>query len=642
MKNLPVYPYIKPPELDGGTLASWPVVVVGAGLSGLALALDLARRGVRVLVLDDDNTVGVRGLASRGMVWAQRTLDILDRLGVADVLVEKGVRWNLGRVLCRDVCVTTFKLQEQPDLHHNGFVNAQQYYLESFLVDALQREPLAELRWLNRVESVVQDEDGATLTVQTPDGTYTCRAQWLAACDGAHSRVRASLGLHPQVFDHAPKRKPGRARRAQARQSFDGGEDRWIIIDIVLRDSEWPAERWTWLDAGSNRGLGVWRHKMADDTWRLDFQLHPDEDAEVAGAEPAMRQRVWDLLGEKVEFDIAWHGVWAYRHECLEQLRHGKVLFVGDSAHLVAPWGARGGNGGIQDADNLGWKLALLIQGKTDARILDSYSVERKLAAMENIRQARRSSRFVYPAPHPEVKLWRDAVLALAPEHAFAARMVNTGRLSAPAIYPDSALAHAASPHGGRALANVVLHQSPALPLHRLLGPWFTALVFADHLPAAVHDTPLLSWVAVGAHCDAQGRAALARQLGVQVQGEVWLIRPDQHVLATWGALSADLHAKIEACVRAALSQDAVATQTHAGVPPDAGAFSLQSVQQQHDDLFERLLGVTNVADGQLREARLAQLVLLLMEALGDIARVHAVVADIEARHATAAHIPIP
>ena len=330
-------------------------------------------------------------------------------------------------------------------MRHNGFVNLQQYYLEAFLVEALQREPLAELRWLNRVDAIDSPADGGpvTLRVHTPEGDYRTQAEWVIACDGANSPLRQALGLRPEVYDR--------------------NEDRWIIIDVVLRGTSWPEERWTWLDAGSNHGRAVWRHKMADDTWRLDFQLRPDEDAQAACTPQAMRQRVWDLLGEQVDFDIAWHGVWAYRHECLPGLRHGRVLFAGDSAHLVAPFGARGGNGGIQDADNLGWKLALVLQGRASDTLLDSYSAERKHAALENIRQARRSSRFVHPGPAESARMWRDAIIALAPRHDVPARMINTGRLCMPAIYPPSPLAHPASPHAGRALPNVVLDRRAAL-----------------------------------------------------------------------------------------------------------------------------------------------------------------------------------
>lgn len=516
MLELPVYPYSRPQELDRPPATPHAVAIVGAGLSGLTAALDLARRGVRVVVLDDDNTVGVRGLASRGMVWAQRTLDIFERLGVAGEVVAKGVRWNLGRVLCRDEPVTCFRLQEQPDVCHNGFANLQQYYVEKFLVEALQREPLAELRWLNAVRTVRPQDDGVELDVSTPEGGYRTRAQWVLACDGAHSGVRAALGLAPQVYDHT--------------------EDRWIIIDIVLRTGQWPEERWTWLDAGANGGRAVWRHKMADDTWRLDFQLALDEDPATATTEAAMRARVARLVGEGVDFDIAWSGAWSYRHECLEQMRCGRVFFVGDAAHLVAPFGARGGNGGIQDADNLGWKLALHLQGRAGEALLDSYGSERRHAALENIRQARRAARFVHPGPQASAALWREAIIALAPAHDWAARMVNTGRLCMPAVYPASGLVHGGAALAGMALPNVVLRREAAGggTLHRLLGPWFTALVLDDALPPGRPSHPLLQWVAAGRYCDGAGRAALRRQLQAPA-GEgtaVWLIRPDQHVMA--------------------------------------------------------------------------------------------------------------
>ena len=554
--TLPTYAFRHPAELDRPQPAPYPVVVVGAGLTGLSTALDLVRRGIAVTVLDDDNTVGVRGLASRGMVWAQRTLDIFDRLGVAERIVSKGVRWNIGRVLCRDVPVTSFTLQEQPDVRHAGFANLQQYYVEQFLVEALQNEPLADLRWLNKVTSLRQLADGVELEVGTPEGSYRTRAQWVVACDGANSHLRACLSLAPQVYDRS--------------------EDRWIIIDVIVHNQDWPEERWTWLDAGANGGRAVWRHKMADDTWRLDFQLGSDEDAEAAATPEAMRRRVQALLGTEVAFDIAWSGAWGYRHECLDQLRCGRVIFAGDAAHLVAPFGARGGNGGIQDADNLGWKLALHLQGHAGEALVDSYCRERRHAALDNIRQARRSSRFVFPADHAAVLPWRDAIIALAPTHALAARMINTGRLSAPCVYGESALVRAGHMSAGAALPNVLLSPGGAgapsgATLHGLLGPWFTALVMADRVPdrRAVQDQhPLLKWVPIAAHCDAAGRQAVARQLGTDADdGSVWLIRPDQHVMSvSKNAQAADA----AAWLRQALAASVEESSDHARLPAAA------------------------------------------------------------------------
>lgn len=612
MKELAVFPFVRPRELDIPREEPHAVIVIGAGLSGLSLALDLARRGVRVVVLDDDNTVGVRGLASRGMVWAQRSLDIFDRLGVAERITGKGVRWNVGRVLCQDRPVTSFVLQEQPDMRHNGFANLQQYYLEEFLVEALQREPLAEIRWLNKVVGLAQGEGDQVgevrLQVQTPEGDYETEAAWVVACDGAGSPVRHMLGLSPEVHDRT--------------------EDRWIIIDVMLRGAQWPEERWTWLNASGNRGRAVWRHKMADDTWRLDFQLHPDEDPAEALTEAAMRERVLRLVGEPLEFDIAWHGVWAYRHECLDRLRHGRVLFSGDSAHLVAPFGARGGNGGVQDGDNLAWKLALVLRGQAGEELLDTYSDERKSAALENIRQARRSSRFVYPAGDASASLWRDAIIALAGAHEVPACMVNTGRLCMPAVYAPSRLVQAGHALAGRALPNVVLRRAAEgeapQSLHGLLGPWFTALHFGDALPeeARAQSHPLLRWVAVGPHCDTAGREALLRQLGAMQDeaagngAQTWLVRPDQHVMAVRDAAQglAGIRQMLEQALHMLPEQHAAGRRQPDMAPREKG-----SRQQQLDDALEHLVALTARCTVEEQRDRLAQLALLLIERGGDL-----------------------
>jgi 3-(3-hydroxy-phenyl)propionate hydroxylase len=390
------------------------------------------------------------------------------------------------------------------------------------------------VRWCSEVVGMQPSDDQVSLDVRTPEGDYSLQAAWVVACDGAFSPCRKLLGLAPQVLDRT--------------------EDHWIIIDVMVRNQRWAEERWTWLDASGNNGRAVWRHKMADDTWRLDFQLGEGEDPREAATPEAMRRRVRALLGDELDFDVAWSGAWAYRHECLESMRHGRVLFAGDAAHLVAPFGARGGNGGVQDADNLGWKLALVAQHGANARLLDTYAQERREAALENIRQARRSSRFVYPRGLASAGLWRDAIMALAPTLPWAARLINTGRLSAPAVYgAPSPLVDVAG--GGAALPDVVLNASGA-SLHGLLGPWFTLLSFATTGPAQPHL--LVRVVAVAGHCDDAGRAALLRQLGVSADGgEAWLIRPDQHIASRRAHDAAfDLDALLATCMPSTQGSD--------------------------------------------------------------------------------------
>ena len=375
----------------------------------------------------------------------------------------------------------------------------------------------------------------------------------MIACDGANSPLRQALGLRPEVYDR--------------------NEDRWIIIDVVLRGTSWPEERWTWLDAGSNHGRAVWRHKMADDTWRLDFQLRPDEDAQAACTPRAMRQRVWDLLGEQVDFDIAWHGVWAYRHECLPGLRHGRVLFAGDSAHLVAPFGARRQRRHPGRRQS-GWKLALVLQGRASDTLLDSYSAERKHAAQENIRQARRSSRFASrPGRIGAHVARRHHRAGPAPRRARAHDQyrpaLHAGHLSAVAAgasrQPACGMRAA---QRGAGPARAALTAPAARPLvHR---PGLRRPRTGHPEPAA--DDALLRRVTVGAHCDAEGREALRRQLGVEMNGEVWLIRPDQHVMAAVdAAASGQAGAALPDWIAAALSLRPPASPD-AHSPSNAGA----------------------------------------------------------------------
>jgi len=191
---LPRYEYRKPPELSGGDSPLYPAVVVGAGLGGLTAALELGRRGVQALLLDDDDTVGAQGLSSRGICHAQRSLEVFDRFGVAERIRAKGVTWNEGDVFVAGERIYRFNLQPERDAKFPAFVNLQQFYVEQYLVEALQRMPAAELRWKNRVVEVAQHADHVALEVETPDGRYALRARYVVGADGAHSVLRAKLG----------------------------------------------------------------------------------------------------------------------------------------------------------------------------------------------------------------------------------------------------------------------------------------------------------------------------------------------------------------------------------------------------------------------------------------------------------------
>ena len=418
---LPTYEFTLPPELNGsGVCWTYPVVVVGAGLAGLTAACDLAQRGIAVLLIDEDDTIGVRGASSRGICYAQKSLEIFERLGTYDKILAKGIQWSVGKTLAGNDVVYEFDLR-QTMAHQSSeqppFINLQQFYIEWYLVDQIQSEPLVDLRWKSKVLAVSQDDAGVSLSIECPAGRYQIQAQWLLDATGNRSPIRDGFGLktNPAI-----------------------GEDRWCISDVRFKHRP-PIERWTWVEAPFNENRAVWQHLMADDVWRLDYQMAPDADPEYVGREDVVAKRLQAQFGEDIDFELVWVGPYSYRSHVLEQMRLKRVLFLGDSAHVMSPFGARGGNSAIQDADNVGWKLAQVIKGHAPDSLLDTYHSERHEAASLNVQITNRTMRFLTPQS-PVQRLFRDAVIQLARSYPFARALVNTGRLSSPTEYQKGPL----------------------------------------------------------------------------------------------------------------------------------------------------------------------------------------------------------
>jgi 3-(3-hydroxy-phenyl)propionate hydroxylase len=412
--ELPVYPFVPPPELAGGPRRRYPIAIVGGGLSGLTLGCDLACRGIDCVLLDEDDTIGVRGASSRGIVYAQKTLEVFARLGTYPRMKEKGVTWSVGKTLVGDDVVYSFNLELESASEQPPFINLQQFYVEWFLVDRIRELGGCELRWKNRVTKVGQSAECVTVAVETPAGPYTLEAEWLVDATGVNSAIREGFGLETH---------PAR------------GADRWCITDVRFKEP-FPVERWTWIEAPFNENRGVWQHLMGDDVWRLDYQMDPDCDPEQVSRREVAEERLRAHLGHR-DFELVWVGPYAYRAHLLDSFRHGRVFFVGDAAHVVGPFGARGGNSGIQDAHNLGWKFALVRKRLAPEALLDTYDAERQTAARQNLEVTTRTERFIAPQS-PAERTLRRAAMGLAREHAFARPLVNSGRLSVANPYPDS------------------------------------------------------------------------------------------------------------------------------------------------------------------------------------------------------------
>jgi 3-(3-hydroxy-phenyl)propionate hydroxylase len=416
---LPHYPFRVPPELEDTVERRYSVAIVGAGLTGLTAACTLADFGVDVVLLDDDDTVGARGASSRGICYSRRSLEIFARLGIYGRMREKGVSWTIGRTFAGEQQVYEFDLAaaaEEEWSRQPAFINLQQFYVESYLVERALQIPGVDLRWRSRVTGCEQHGRGARLDVETPAGKYLLDVNWVIDCSGARGALRRCAGT-----------------LAQGART----DDRWLICDVLF-DEPPPAERRTWIAAPFNEGRAAWHHVMADGVCRVDYQLEPGCEIDAAASEAAIRERLRQQFGDRA-CQVVWIGPWTYRSECLERFRQGRVLFAGDAAHVMSPFGGRGGNSGIQDADNLAWKLAQVVRGKVGPSLLDTYCEERQPAARENIRVSDRTARFLRPPTHTE-RNFRDAVIALAQRHEFARSMVNTGRMTLPAIYADSRL----------------------------------------------------------------------------------------------------------------------------------------------------------------------------------------------------------
>lgn len=263
--EIPVFASVVPDVVQGAGTEKVRLVIVGGGLTGLTLATDLASRGIAAIVLDEDNTVGVRGAASRGIIWVRRTLEIMDRLGIADRMIEKGVMWSTGKTLSGTEVVDRLNHAADDGSKLPPFVNLQQFYVESYLVERIQELGVVELRWTNKMIAIRPGDGSVHLDVETAEGPYTIEADWVVDASGANSPIRAAMGLNTNGARH---------------------DDRWCICDVRCPDLNVP-ERLIWVDAPFNEGRAVIQHMMADNVWRLDYQLGADIDPHVA-AQPAI------------------------------------------------------------------------------------------------------------------------------------------------------------------------------------------------------------------------------------------------------------------------------------------------------------------------------------------------------------------
>lgn len=498
----PIWRQFTPFPLPDNAYEKRETLIVGGGLVGLTTALELAQRGRCVTLL---NRLDFVPAGSKAICYAKRTLEIFDRLGVGEAMVAKGVVWDKGKVFwgANEEPIYQFDMLPVKNQKMPAFVNLQQYHAEVILIEALAAMPNVDLRWGHNAVGLDQRDGSVTVQVETAAGHYQIDTEYLIACDGSRSTIRDLMRL-----------------------DFEGRifEDNFLIADIKMH-GERPSERWFWFDPPFNPGQSALLHKQPDNVWRLDFQLGWDIDRAACILPENVEPYVRAMLGEDVAFEREWYSVYTFQCRRMARFVHGRVIFAGDAAHLVSPFGARGFNGGVADIANLVWKLDLVLRGDAGMGLLESYNDEAIAIADENILNSTHSTDFLTPKSAASRAL-RDAVLELAGDHAFAQPFVNSGRLSTAVSFPASALNTPDEDKDWEGIAP----GSPALDapfadgwLLNRLGNGFAVLANG--------------WKGEGVRgvevIDVGAVTLIAQRYDLK-PGSACLIRPDQYVVARW------------------------------------------------------------------------------------------------------------
>jgi 2-polyprenyl-6-methoxyphenol hydroxylase-like FAD-dependent oxidoreductase len=384
-----------------------PIVIVGAGPVGLTLALELARLGTPSLVLDAKPSYRPEG--SKAMVLARHALDAFASLGAPE-LGAKAIVLERARTFYRDLELFCVEFPPPAPGETPLFGNLQQTHVERVLLARIEAAPLVELRWGAGVEGLRQDDGGVTLALA---GGAAARGAYVVGCDGSRSAVRDLLGIG------FPGRSP---------------TDRFLIAD-VRASLPFPNERRFFFDPPFNRGRQVLIHPQPDGEWRVDWQVPSATDVDTERTSGRLDRRIRDTIGDH-DYELAWLTSYRFHQRVADRFRAGNVFLAGDAAHLFAPFGARGLNSGVEDARNLAWRLALAAHGDAGSALLDAYEVERRAAALVNLRVTSRTMRFMAP-PTPFHRGLRNFVLRASVRSGRARRLVNSGRLAEPSVYGD-------------------------------------------------------------------------------------------------------------------------------------------------------------------------------------------------------------
>ncbi|MGB3070595.1 MAG: FAD-dependent monooxygenase [Ottowia sp.] len=533
-----IYPFMRPADMEASAAARHAVVIVGAGPVGLVLAIQLALQGVKPVLIEAEAQVSG---GSRALALTRRSMEIMEQCGVVPQFLTEAIVWNEGRSYFRHTVVHHLEIASCDDDKHAPMTNLAQCWIEKFLVDRA-RALGVDLRFQTRLEALETGPEGVTLTLDTPEGEYVIEAGWVAACDGARSATRRLQNLR---FEG---------------QSF---ESRFVIADFNISLDEPPGRR-CYFEPPWLPGHAALLHKAPRGVWRLDYQIPEGISDDEALDEARIRSHIQahlDYIGVDLPWTLEWTTLYKPNTLTLARYNHGRVMYCGDAAHLLPVFGVRGLNTGIQDAVNLAWKLAAVVQGHARAELLDTFSGERVADAKQICFEAARSTRMMAP-PTRGFRILQQAVLSLSLENEFTRGLLHW-RTSHPMDYAGSPLScpdvegqgFSDGPTPGAPPRNVRLQQVSGSAKGWLLDavrPAFNVLVFGDDMRMWAHALEdvcaarerglNVQLIAVrtdsvrppGADAVVEDGAGRAHALWGADDGAVYVLRPDLHVGARW------------------------------------------------------------------------------------------------------------
>ena len=449
------------------------VLVVGAGPVGLTLANILGLQGVRTLVVEERDTLIDY---PRGVGLDDEALRTFQSIGLVDRVLPHTVPNQILRFF--DAKRRVLAEMAPPDARfgwpkRNGFV---QPLVDAELLAGLDRFEHVEVRWGHPVTSCAQSADA--VTVECGGDTASVRARYVVGCDGGRSVIRRTMGV-----------------------SFDGttSSTRWLVVDIANDPLGHPNS-----EVGADPERPYASISIAHGIRRFEFMIHADETDEQAEDPAFLTRMLARMVPHPERVDVIRRRIYTHHSRIAGAFRSGRLLLAGDAAHLMPVWQGQGYNSGIRDAANLGWKLAAVVAGRADDRLLHTYDAERRKHARAMIDLSTMVGRVISPTDR-RVATARDLLVRSASIVPSLKRYVLEMRFKPMPRYEQGAVVHDQprredSPVGTLFVQPRVDTRSQQNVLFDdVVGPWFTVLCWNNNPRKILGDEAFTHWKALGA-----------------------------------------------------------------------------------------------------------------------------------------------